>query len=144
MVVYFKKLTETAIKPTRGTSFSAGLDLYADNSEPVTIQPHCKMALQTGISMELPDGFFGGVYPRSGISTKRGLRLCNCVGVIDSDYRGNIGVSLYNDSNEPQTIEPHERVAQLVIQPYATVTLTEGKLTDSERGTNGFGSTGKN
>ena len=144
MVVYFKKLTETAIKPTRGTGYSAGLDLYADNNEPVTIQPHCKEKLQTGISMELPDGFFGGVFPRSGISTKRGLRLCNCVGVIDSDYRGNIGVSLYNDSNEPQTVEPHERVAQLIIQPYATVTLIEGKLTDSERGTNGFGSTGKN
>ena len=144
MEVRIKRLTETAKMPTRGSAEAAGWDLYVDSTEPVTIRPgECKQ-LFTGIAMEIPTGYFGAVYARSGLATRQGLRPPNCVGVIDSDYRGNIGVGLRNDTDQEQTIEPHERVAQIVIQPYLDVDFVEAKeLSETDRGEGGFGSTGR-
>ena len=96
------------------------------------------------MALEIPDGFFGAVYPRSGLATKRGLRLANCVGVIDSDYRGNIGVPLRNDSMNTVTVKAHERIAQIIIQQCQDVVLNEAQeLSKTERGAGGFGSTGR-
>lgn len=139
-----KKMSDTAIVPTRATDGSAGYDLYADIDTELTIEPHTTVMIKTNIAMEIPDGYFGGVFPRSGISTKRGLRLANCVGVIDSDFRNGIGVPLHNDTNEPQTIAPHERVAQLVFLPYKAFDFElVDELNETDRGLNGFGSTGR-
>ena len=144
MQVKIKKLTETAKMPTRGSKAAAGYDLYVDSEEPVTIMPGETKPLFTGIAMEIPEGYFGGVYARSGLATRQGLRPPNCVGILDADFRGNIGVGLHNDSKEPQTIQPHERVAQIIIQPFASVEFIEAdELSETERGTGGFGSTGK-
>lgn len=144
MLIKIKRLTDTAKIPTHGSCEAAGYDLYSDNNEPVNILPGESKALFTGIAMEIPQGFFGAVYARSGLATKRGLRPPNCVGVIDSDYRGNIGVALRNDTDKMQTIVPHERVAQIVIQPCLQIEFLEtNELSDTERGTRGFGSTGK-
>ena len=144
MIVRFKKLTETAKTPTRGSEDAAGYDLYVDSDKPITIREGETKALNTGIAIEIPKGYFGGVYCRSGLATKRGLRLPNCVGVIDSDYRGNIGVALHNDTDEDQTIQPYERVAQIIIQPYQSVEFQETEeLTETARGEGGFGSTGR-
>ena len=144
MLLRIKKLTDTAKTPTRGSASAAGYDLYADNEEPVTIMPGENKSLKTGIAMEIPEGFFGAIYARSGLASKQGLRPPNCVGVIDSDYRGNIGVGMRNDTSEPQTIQPHERVAQIVIQPCLQVdSLEVDELSETERGAGGFGSTGK-
>ncbi len=143
MKVQLKKLTDTAILPTRGSDSAAGYDLSADISSDVIIKPHETKLIGTGISVAIPDGYFGGVYARSGLSLREGLRPANCTGVIDSDYRGEIKVSLHNDSNEARTITPHERIAQLVIMPYLEVTFDEvSELNDTIRGTGGFGSTG--
>lgn len=143
MQIKFKKLTNTAKTPTRATNGSAGYDLYVDADKPIIINPHKTARLTTGIAMEIPQGYFGAVYSRSGIATKRNLRLPNCVGVIDSDYRGNIGVSLINDSDIQQQIDAYERIAQIVIQPHLDVEFIEDSLSDTERGTGGYGSTGK-
>ena len=149
-----KKLTETAVVPTKGTPDAAGLDLYSDiykmHSEKKSpapdecwIGPGETVMVSTGISMEIPQGYCGLIYARSGLATKRGLRPANCVGVIDSDYRGEIIVALHNDSSEPQMIEHNERIAQMVITPYLSVTIEESiDLSDTERGSGGFGSTG--
>ena len=144
MLLKIMKITGTAKVPTRGSADAAGYDLYADNEEPITIEPGEIKPITTGIAMEIPKGYFGAVYARSGLATKQGLRPPNCVGVIDSDYRGNIGVGLINDTDVPQTVQPHERVAQIVIQPCLDVEfeLVE-ELSKTERGTGGFGSTGK-
>ena len=110
----------------------------------MVILPHTTLKINTNIAVEIPDGYFGGIYARSGIATKRGLRPANCVGVIDSDYRGNIVVALHNDSDESQIVEPDERIAQLIVQPYLNVELKEvDSLSNTERGHGGFGSTGK-
>lgn len=143
MEVKIKKLTPTAILPTRGSKNAAGYDLYADIEEELLIEPHKTVKLQTGLAMEIPEGYFGAVYARSGIATNKGLRPPNCVGVIDSDYRGNIGVAIHNDTNVTQTIFPHERIAQIVIMPYLEVEFIEDELSDTERGVKGFGSTGR-
>lgn len=144
MLLKIMKITGTAKVPTRGSADAAGYDLYADNEKPITIEPGEIKPITTGIAMEIPKGYFGAVYARSGLATKQGLRPPNCVGVIDSDYRGNIGVGLINDTDIPQIIQPHERVAQIVIQPCLDVEfeLVE-ELSKTERGTGGFGSTGK-
>ncbi len=143
MKVQLKKLTDTAILPSRGSDSAAGYDLSADISSDVIIKPHETKLIGTGISVAIPDGYFGGVYARSGLSLREGLRPANCTGVIDSDYRGEIKVSLHNDSNEARTISPQERIAQLVIMPYLEVTFDEvSELNDTIRGTGGFGSTG--
>lgn len=140
----FKKLNEKAITPTYGTPFSAGADLYACEGEEVTINSGETKLIHTGIALEIPEGYVGLIYARSGIATKRGLAPSNKVGVIDSDYRGEIMVSLLNHSKSPQTIADGERIAQLVITPYLKVEYTEtDTLSDTVRGEGGFGSTGK-
>ena len=116
-----KKLTNTAIIPTRGSDKAAGYDLYADTNEVVKILPHKTKKISTGLAIMVPEGYYGAIFARSGLSTKKGLRPANCTGVIDSDYRGDVIVALHNDSEEVQTIEPHERIAQLVISPYLPV-----------------------
>lgn len=144
MKMCVKRLTETAILPSKGSEYSAGLDLYTDQ-EPVTIQPHQRHMFHTGIAVEIPDGFFGGVYARSGLAIKEGLRPSNCVGVIDSDYRGEIMVGITNDSNTQRYVGRGERIAQLIIQPYVSVELEDSEsLSWTERGEYGIGSTGKN
>lgn len=143
MQIKIKRLTDTAKIPTRGSEHAAGYDLYADTERKTRILPHDTVELYTGISLEIPTGYFGAVYARSGLATKHGLRPPNCVGVIDSDYRGNIGVALHNDTNETEFIEPHERIAQIVIQPHLVAEFVEDELSETERGQNGFGSTGK-
>ncbi len=144
MVIQIKKLSEDAIIPKRGTEYSAGYDLYAVNSEDFVIAPGETVLTHTGIAVAIPQGYFGGVFARSGLSLKQGLRPANCVGVIDSDYRGEIMVSLHNDSSLPQTVKAHERIGQLVVMPYLTFDFEERQeLDDTGRGTGGFGSTGK-
>ena len=140
-----KRLNESAIIPTRGSDYSAGYDLYAClDAASVIIPAHTTLLVDTGWAMEISRGYFGAIFARSGIATKRGLRPANCVGVIDSDYRGPVKVALHNDSNEPQTITNGERIAQLVIMNYSVVNFEEvDELEDTERGTGGFGSTDK-
>lgn len=142
--VKLKKLRENAVTPVYGTEFAAGADLYACLEEPVEIQPGETKMIYTGLSMEIPTGYAGLVYARSGLATKKGLAPANKVGVIDSDYRGEIMVGLHNHSNEAVTVDPLERIAQLVITPYLTAEFMEtDRLEDTERGTGGFGSTGR-
>ena len=142
--VNFKKLNENAVTPTYGSEFSAGADLYACEGGEVTIEPGETKLIHTGLALEIPEGYAGLIYARSGIATKRGLAPANKVGVIDSDYRGEIMVSLYNHSATAQTIADGERIAQLVITPFLKVEYSETEtLSDTERGSGGFGSTGK-
>lgn len=139
----YKKLTETAITPQMATDGAAGYDLFASNDEPIDIGPFCTEKIGTGIAAEIPKNTFGAIFPRSGLATKRGLRLANCVGVVDSDYRGEIIVALHNDTPRIQTIAPHERIAQLVLLMYGKTTWDEvEELEETERGDGGFGSTG--
>ena len=142
--VRIKKLDENAIVPTYGSAFAAGADLYACTGETVTINPHETKLIHTGIAMEIPTGYAGLIYARSGIASKRGLAPANKVGVVDSDYRGEIMVALHNHSSEPQSIDNGERIAQLVIAPYVVADfVVSDELDDTERGEGGFGSTGK-
>lgn len=139
-----KKLTSTAKTPTRGSEEAAGYDLYADTDAIITIRPHETVKIPTGIAIQLPKGTFGAIFARSGLATKSGLRPANCVGVVDSDYRGDVTVALHNDSDIPKAIEAHERIAQLVVIPYLSLTLNEAdELDDTARGSDGFGSSGK-
>ena len=141
--VKLKKLTEEAIIPTYGTEYSAGADLYNCMKEAVTIAPGETQFIHTGIAMEIPVGLVGLVYARSGMACKKGLAPANKVGVIDSDYRGEIMVALHNHSCQAITIEYGERIAQLVLAPYITAAFTEvDSLEDTVRGEGGFGSTG--
>lgn len=145
MKVNIKKLNENAIVPTSGSKFAAGYDLYAiaDESNKIEIQPNETVKIKTGLAMEIPEGYFGAVFARSGLATKRGLRPANCVGVIDSDYRGEIIVALRNDSGILQVVNEGERIAQIVIMPYLPVEFNEvNTLEDTDRGAGGFGSTG--
>ena len=141
--VAVKKLRPNATLPTYGSAYAAGADLYACLDAPVTIQPHETYLVPTGLSLEIPEGWAGMVYARSGMATKRHLAPANKVGVIDSDYRGEVMVSLHNHSQQPQTVEPGERIAQLVITPDLTAQFFEAtELSDTVRGEGGFGSTG--
>ena len=143
-MICVKKLNSDARIPTYGSSEAAGADLYACLSAPITVAPGETAWVPTGIALEVPRGCAGLIYARSGLSTKRGLAPANKVGVVDSDYRGEITVVLLNQSKEPQTIEPGERIAQFVITPVLTPAYAEvTELTDTERGCGGFGSTGK-
>lgn len=143
MKINIKKLNKNAIIPTRGSDEAAGYDLYACTNTRIVIAPHDTVKIGTGLAIEIPNGYFGGIYARSGMATKNGLRPANCVGICDSDYRGEYIVALHNDSNLPQTIEPMERIAQLVIIPYLSAEFNEVKeLSDTDRGDSGFGSTG--
>ena len=139
-----KKRREGALLPTYGTAQAAGADLYACLETPLTIFPGETARVPTGLALEVPEGCAGLVYARSGLATKRGLAPANKVGVIDSDYRGEITVVLYNHGPEPQTIASGERIAQLIITPVLTPAYMEtDRLTETLRGTGGFGSTGK-
>mgnify|MGYP002514449180 CR=1 FL=1 len=142
--VNFKKLNDKAIKPTYGTEFAAGADLYACEGGEVTIDVGETKLIHTGLSLEIPEGYAGLIYARSGIATKRGLAPANKVGVIDSDYRGEIMVSLHNHSSKIQEISKGERIAQIVFTPFVSATFEEvNELSDTDRGEGGFGSTGK-
>ena len=144
MNVRVRRLSETALLPKRGSASAAGYDLCADLTERQEIGPHETEMIPTGLSMEIPEGYFGAVFARSGLAAKEALRPANCVGVIDSDYRGPIMVALHNDGELPRVIEAHERIAQLVVMPFLAVTFTEvEKLSETIRGDGGFGSTGK-
>ena len=141
--VAVKKLRPGAKLPTYGSEFAAGADLYACLDAPVTIAPHKTVLVPTGLSLEIPVGWAGLVYARSGLASKRNLAPANKVGVIDPDYRGEVMVSLHNHGTVPQTVEPGERVAQLVLTPYLTAQFFEAEaLSDTVRGQGGFGSTG--
>ena len=138
-----KKLNEFAKLPTRGSEYAAGYDLYAATDQILDIAPHSTIKVGTGLSFELPEGTFAAIYARSGIATKRGLRPANCVGVCDSDYRGEYIVALHNDTDDMQRVEPGERIAQMILLPFIEMTFTEVKdLSDTERGDGGFGSSG--
>jgi len=143
-IIKFKKLSDMATEPTRGSEQAAGYDLYACINEPMVINPGDTRKVPTGISVELPKGTFAGIYARSGLATKQGLRPANCVGVCDSDYRGEYIVAIHNDSDTLRTIEPGERIAQMIVSPYVSFAFQEvDNLSDTNRGDGGFGSTGK-
>ena len=142
--IKIKRLSDTAKIPTRESSCAAGYDLYADIPVAITIKLHETMKINTGVAMEIPEGYFGGIAARSGLATKEGLRPANCYGIVESDYRGQIIVALHNDSDIERVVTPQERIGQIIIQPYLNVTFCEvDDLTETERGSNGFGSTGK-
>ncbi|WP_416201404.1 dUTP diphosphatase [Thermocaproicibacter melissae] len=144
--VKIKRVREGAILPTRASTGAAGYDLYACITEPVEIKPHDLCKIPTGIAIALPDPYTVGlIFARSGLGVKHGIAPANAVGVIDSDYRGEIMVGLCNLGSEPYTLSPGERFAQLVIMPVCDAKLEEtDDLGETERGSSGFGSTGKN
>lgn len=146
MEVNYKKLDDRAVAPMYGSEYAAGLDLSAlirNGARSQRIPAGATVKIGTGIAMEIPEGYFGAIFARSGMATKRGLRPANCVGVIDSDYRGEIIVPLHNDTDKCETIRDGDRIAQMVIMPYLGVKLNEvEELDNTERGTGGFGSTG--
>ena len=147
-----KKLDPAAKLPTRGSKEAAGWDLYANSYEDfntnedwvLNIPPHATVKIGTGVAIALPKNTFGGIYPRSGMATKQGLAPANKVGVIDSDYRGELIVALHNHSDYMQILHRGDRIAQLIVQEYVSVEIDEvEELDDTERGTGGFGSTGQ-
>lgn len=141
--IRFKKLDEKAQMPYYGSEYAAGADLYACMEEPLTIAAGTTEFVHTGLAMEIPVGLVGLVYARSGLACKKGLAPANKVGVIDSDYRGEIMVALHNHAAEDITIEPGERVAQMVIAPYVFARYEEAEeLEDTVRGDGGFGHSG--
>jgi dUTP diphosphatase len=146
-IINIKKTDENAKIPTYGSVYAAGADLYAvihNEENKVEILPGETAFIDTGIVMEIPNGYVGLVYARSGLSCKQGLAPANKVGVIDSDYRGNIMVALYNQSNEPRTVSEGDRIAQIVIQPVEQFGFkVKENLSDTIRGNGGFGSSGK-
>ena len=144
MQIRIKRLTETAKLPSRGSAQAAGYDLYADLPEALSIRPHESAMISTGLTMEIPEGYFGAIFARSGLAAKEQLRPGNCVGVVDSDYRGEWKIILHNDSEQERTVIPGERIAQMVVIPYLSVAFDEvNELSETERGAGGFGSTGK-
>lgn len=143
MEVKVKKLCREAILPTYGSSCAAGADLYNLPGADTRIPPHETVMLHTGVSVEIPDGYAGLIFARSGIASKRGLAPANKVGVVDSDYRGEFMVALHNHSDREAFVGGAERIAQLVIVPYLTAHFVEAQeLSDTARGAGGFGSTG--
>ena len=143
MELKVKKLDERAVIPIYGTEFSAGADLYCITDESIVIPPHTTSLLSTGLSLEIPVGYCGLIFARSGMAVKRGLAPANKVGVIDADYRVEVKVALHNHTDAPVTVESGERVAQLAIVPFLKVEFTETEqLSDTVRGEGGFGSTG--
>ena len=142
-VIAVKKLNERAILPTYGSEYSAGADLYALTDEEIVFQPGETKLVHTGLAMEIPEGYAGLIYARSGLASKRGLAPANKVGVVDADYRGEVMVALHNHSNVEQKIAPKERIAQLVVAPFLKAVFEESEtLSDTVRGSGGFGSTG--
>lgn len=143
--VDIKKLKEDAKLPVRGSRFAAGADLYACmDQESVQILPGQTAMIGTGLAMAIPEGYFGGIFARSGLAFREGLRPANCVGVVDSDYRGEVKVALHNDSDQIRTVTAGERIAQLLVLPYLEAVFEEKETLDqTERGEGGFGHTGK-
>ena len=138
-----KKLDENAVLPTYGSNYAAGADLYALTDEEIVFAPHETKLIKTGLAMEIPEGYAGLIYARSGLASKRGLAPANKVGVIDADYRGEIMVALHNHSAVEQKIAPKERIAQLVIAPFLKAEFEVfDTLSETVRGEGGFGSTG--
>lgn len=141
--IYFKKLNEYARVPKRGSKEAAGYDLYAATAVPTIIKCHSTVKIGTGLAIDLPQNTFGAIFARSGLAAKKGLRPANCVGVIDSDYRGEVIVALHNDTDETQVIDAGERIAQLIVLPYIPVNFIEvSELEETDRNEGGFGSTG--
>ena len=144
-VINYKKLNSNAKTPTRGSEYAAGYDLYACIDDTVGINPHQTVKIGTGLSFELPNGTFAGIFARSGLATKEGLRPSNCTGVCDSDYRGEYIIALHNDSEDVRYVNNGDRIAQMILLPYIGMEFNEiENLTETERGTGGFGSTGTN
>lgn len=144
MEVKIQKINEKAIMPTQGSDKAAGFDLYAvtEKDSEIVWAGETKM-IGTGLCMEIPDGYFGAIFARSGLATKQGLRPANCVGIIDSDYRGEIKVALHNDLSSDQFIHDGTRIAQIIFLPYPVITFKEvDSLSETDRGEGGFGSTG--
>ena len=142
MKIRIKKLNENATLPTYGSEFAAGADLY-NLDTPVTVNPHETVLVHTGLSVEIPEGYAGLIYARSGLASKRGLAPANKVGVVDADYRGEVMVALHNHSEIPATVDAHERIAQIVVTPFLKVEYElADELSDTVRGEGGFGSTG--
>ena len=144
MEIKVKKLNDKATLPTRGSEYAAGYDLYAAIENNIIVPAHSTEKIGTGLSFELPDETFAAIFARSGLATKQGLRPANCVGVCDSDYRGEYIVAIHNDTDEDKIIEPGERIAQMILIPYIPMIFVEtDELSESGRGQDGFGSTGK-
>lgn len=142
MKIKIKKLDPKAVIPTRGSDAAAGVDLHAPKA--LVLHPNSNGVVSTGLAVEIPDGYFGAIFARSGMATRKGLRPANCVGVIDSDYRGEIKVVLHNDSDIIRPVQEGDRIAQLVILPYEPIEFDEvEELNNTERGVGGFGSTGQ-
>lgn len=138
-----KLLSDKAKVPTRGSEYAAGWDLYAASD--ATIPPHTTVKISTDIAIEIPEHWWGGIFARSGLATKQGLRPANCVGVIDSDYRGPLIVALHNDTDQAKKILSGDRIAQLIFLPMCYIhdwTIVD-ELSDTERGDGGFGHSGK-
>lgn len=144
MKIRIKKLNEKAQLPSSGSAYAAGYDLYACvEAQEVTIPAHTTAMVGTGVAVAVPEGYFGGIFARSGLAAKQNLRPANCVGVVDSDYRGEVKVALHNDSDQERRIENGERIAQLVVIPYLSLEFEEvAELDETERGEGGFGHTG--
>lgn len=144
MVVNIKKLKENSMIPIKSSEYAAGYDLYAYTSDDIVVKPHETAKIGTGIILEIPNGYFGAIYARSGLATKNGLRPANCVGIIDSDYRGEIIVALHNDTNNTQMVKPMDRIAQIVMMPCVDVEMCiVNEINCTKRGDGGFGSTGR-
>ena len=139
-----KKLRDNAQMPTYGSEYAAGADMYAAIDEAVTIQPGETKFIPTGLAFEIPEGYAGFIYARSGLACKKGLAPANKVGVVDADYRGEVMVALHNHGKEAQTVEAGERIAQMIIAPFVAVNyIFSDELDDTVRGAGGFGSTGR-
>ena len=146
MEVKIRKLRPGAVTPRRGSADAAGYDLYAcpADGQSVTIAPHTTAMIGTGLALAIPAGYFGGVFARSGLASRQGLRPANCVGVIDADYRGEIIVSVINHGGEAYTVQPGDRIAQMMFVPIYTASFAEvDELDETDRGAGGFGSTGR-
>lgn len=144
MNVKIKKLKENAVPPTKGSNEAAGYDLYACCDDAILIRPHETVKVGTGLAIQPPEGYFGAIFARSGLSTRFGLRPANCVGVCDQDYTGEYIVALHNDTDEPQAITNKDRIAQVIFLPYIDVDFCEiDQLENTKRSSYGFGSTGK-
>lgn len=138
-----KKLDERAVLPTYGSEYAAGADLYAVTDGELTFEPGETKLVHTGLAMEIPEGYAGLIYARSGLASKRGLAPANKVGVVDADYRGEIMVALHNHGTTAQTIANGERIAQLVVAPFLKASYEQAEeLNETVRGAGGFGSTG--
>lgn len=143
MQISIQLLNDLAKIPTRGSEYAAGYDLYAATDYIIDIAPHSTVKIGTGVAMELPEGTFGAIFARSGLATKKGLRPANCVGVCDSDYRGEYIVPLHNDTDEMMSVEPGERIAQLIVMNFNPIEFNVvNSLSDTERGDGSFGSSG--